>query len=232
MTQPSLPKKQQLLPKFVLQASSDKTAWEKAVRAMGYKLVAGTDEAGRGAWAGPVVAAAVIFDESINIPEIDDSKKLTPQERDSLFDLIKAQAVSFGVGIVSNNIIDEINILQASLMAMHQAIMQLKPQPDFVIVDGNAAIKMAIPQRPLIKGDSLSVSVGAASILAKVTRDRLMCDLEKTHPQFQFSRHKGYGTKLHQDEIKKFGPLPIHRHSFKPLKLLRQNIEGKNHPSL
>lgn len=176
------------------------------------------DEAGRGAWAGPVVAAAVIFKPHTFLPQIDDSKKLSPKKRDELFDVICQEAEAYGIGCISHSAIDEINILQASLMAMRQAVSQLSVKPDYLLVDGNRGIGLPIPQYTLVKGDSRSLSIGAASILAKVTRDRLMKEMEKTYPAFKFSVHKGYGTKDHLTELRSHGVLPCHRHSFEPMR--------------
>jgi len=184
--------------------------------------VAGLDEAGRGAWVGPVVAAAVVFPPFHEFPEIDDSKKLTPKKREALFDVICQQALSYGVGIISSTIIDKINILQASLKAMEVALTQLSQTPDHLLIDGNIGLDVSIPQTTLIKGDSLSLSIGAASILAKVTRDRLMVDLGKHHPHFQFAKHKGYGTTVHRLAIKEHGLIPEHRRSFEPMRSIER----------
>ncbi len=193
--------------------------WESHYWQSGHTLVAGLDEAGRGALAGPVVAAAVIFAPHSHHPEINDSKQLTAARREELFDYIIKHSLAYGIGVVPSEIIDEINVLQASLLAMKYSVAQLKTQPQFLLIDGNQCIQSTIPQKALVKGDSLSMSIGAASILAKVTRDRLMCEYEKSFPQFKFSRHKGYGTKRHQDELSSCGALAIHRRSFAPVKL-------------
>jgi len=182
--------------------------------------VAGLDEAGRGAWAGPVVAAAVIFKPFTHLPDIDDSKKLDPEKRDFLFDVILHEAVTYGVGIVSSSVIDQINILEASLLAMREAVGKLSRIPECLLVDGNRGIGLSIPQKTLIGGDGICLSIGAASIVAKVTRDRLMVQMENKYPQFGFSKHKGYGTKAHQKELEKFGPLSEHRQSFGPIRSL------------
>ena len=165
-----------------------------------------------------VVAAAVIFDPETFIPEINDSKQLKESERERLFEVIVREAIGFGVGIISSEIVDEINILQASLLAMTHALHDLKIQPDYLLVDGTQGVDFNLPQKSIVKGDSLSMSIGAASILAKVTRDRLMKVLEKDHPGFAFGKHKGYGTKEHQEELKKNGPTSIHRKSFRPIR--------------
>ncbi len=198
----------------------DQTYWEKLYWSQGFSHVAGLDEAGRGALAGPVVAAAVVLKPGSTIPGVDDSKKLTPKKREILFDVICHEALSYGVGIVSSRVIDDINILKASLSAMVQAVSCLNVVPDMLLVDGNQKVNLTIPQKTLVQGDHLSLSIGAASILAKVTRDRLMTDLEAEHVHFRFSQHKGYGTQTHLNEIKTHGVLPIHRRSFEPIRSL------------
>ncbi len=198
----------------------DKLYWERCFWSRGFKLVAGLDEVGRGCLAGPVVAAAVIFDQDTYLPEVDDSKKISPKERERLFQIIQDRALATAVAVVSSDIIDEINILQASLLAMRDAVKKMSLIPDYLLIDGNQGIKIKIPQELLIGGDSRSHSIGAASIIAKVTRDRLMCDYQKMYPQFSFSAHKGYGTKKHRDELQRHGVLPIHRKSFAPVRLL------------
>ena len=165
--------------------------------------------------AGPVVAAAVIFSSSIDIAGLDDSKKLSSKKRDELFPKIQKSAVAYGVAVVDPKVIDEINILQAARLAMKDAVNQLKPAPDLLLIDGNQKIESSLDQWAIIKGDSKSLSIAAASILAKVTRDRIMDDYHKLYPQYQFNRHKGYGTKLHRTLIQEHGPCPIHRSTFK-----------------
>ncbi len=187
--------------------------YETQAVAKGYGNIAGVDEAGCGPLAGPVVAAAVIFSDKIDIVGLDDSKKLSPKKREELFSQI--QAVAYGVAIVSREVIDEINILQASRLAMKQAVEQLQPVPDLLLIDGNQKIDSTLDQWAIVKGDSKSLSIAAASVLAKVTRDRIMEDYHKLYPQYEFHRHKGYGTKLHRTLIKKHGPCPIHRSTFK-----------------
>lgn len=198
--------------------------WESRFWDAGCQYIAGVDEAGRGALAGPVVAAAVIFKSHSHYPNIDDSKKLKAGERERLFDFIIQEALAYGIGVVSSEIIDEINILQASLLAMKQAINKMSLKPDQLLIDGNQGIKINIPQKTIIRGDSLSMSIGAGSILAKVTRDRLMCEYEKKYPQFRFSVHKGYGTRQHQQELNNNGVLPIHRKTFAPVKNAGQMV--------
>lgn len=196
----------------------DTLAWEKELWNKNILKVAGLDEAGRGAWAGPVVAAAVILKPHSSIPGIDDSKKLTPKRRDVLFDQIKDQALAYGIGIVDSATIDQVNIFQASLQAMVLAVRQMSSSPEFLLIDGQHGIQVNIPQKALVKGDSLSASIGAASILAKVTRDRLMCQLDEMHPIYQFAKHKGYGTQVHRKLLESHGMLDIHRKSFEPMK--------------
>lgn len=173
---------------------------------------------GRGPLAGPVVAAAVIFPEGVRIAGINDSKKLSPAERLVLSDQIKAQAVTAAVGIISSAEVDRFNILNASLMAMKKAVAGLSVRPDFVLIDGREKIpQLKIPQKPIIKGDGQSQSIAAASILAKLTRDRLMQELHHEFPQFGFLHNQGYATRAHQQALAKFGPCPAHRKSFSPV---------------
>jgi len=189
--------------------------FEKRAIEKGFSKIAGVDEAGRGPLAGPVVSAAVVLPSSFQIPGISDSKKSTPKKRDYLFEKIYELAVSIGIGIVDPMEIDRINILQASLMAMAMAAENLAPQPDCLLIDGIFTVSSALPQEPIPKGDGLSISIAAASIVAKVTRDRLMEQYHQYYPQFGFSRHKGYPTKAHKAAIRKYGCCPIHRRSFK-----------------
>ena len=186
----------------------------KAAR-QGFRNISGVDEAGRGPLAGPVVAAAVIFSPNIDIVDLDDSKKLSPKKREELFLEIKERATTYGVAVIGHRIIDEINILQAARLAMKQAVDQLNPIPDLLLIDGNQKIESTLDQWTIVKGDSKSLSIAAASVLAKVTRDRIMDDYHKLYPQYEFNRHKGYGTKLHRTLIQEYGPCPIHRSKFK-----------------
>jgi len=192
----------------------DTLALEQHARSRGFPLVAGVDEAGRGPLAGPVVAAAVILPEGLRIPGVDDSKKLSPETRERLFDIINAQALAVGIGTASPEMIDRINILQATLHAMQEAVLALSPRPDFILIDGISQIDSPIPQKTVKKGDSKSLSIAAASIIAKVTRDRLMRELDTIHPGYGFASHKGYGSAAHLEAIRQFGPSPIHRKSF------------------
>ena len=184
----------------------------------GYRFIAGIDEAGRGPLAGPVVASAVILPQNISIDGVDDSKKLSPEKREILFEIIKEKALSVGIGIISSKVIDEINILEATKDAMIKAVENLTIIPDLIIIDGITPIKSNIKQHTIKKGDTLSQSIASASIIAKVTRDRLMLDYDEKYPKYLFAKHKGYGTKEHLDRIREFGPSEIHRKSFRGVK--------------
>jgi len=192
--------------------------FEKEATQKGCKLIAGIDEAGRGPLAGPVVSAAVILATTFHDPEITDSKKLSPKKRERLFNKIYNRAVAVGIGIVDPVEIDRINILQASLLSMAMAVQNLDPQPDHLLIDGTFAIPSELSQQPIPKGDALSISIAAASIVAKVSRDGLMKNYHQYYPQFDFPKHKGYPTKAHKEAIRKFGFSPIHRRSFKGVK--------------
>ncbi len=184
----------------------------------GYNAICGVDEVGRGPLAGPVVAAAVIILKGIEIAGLDDSKKLTPLQRDHLFEEIAELGLPCAVGIIDHETIDRINILKASLMAMRKAVMDLRAGPDFVIVDGNFTIpNLSLPQMAIIDGDATCQAIAAASIIAKVTRDRIMDRMEGLYPSFSFAKHKGYCTSLHLEELRTHGPCDIHRRSFKPV---------------
>ncbi|MDP4117765.1 MAG: ribonuclease HII [Bacillota bacterium] len=180
----------------------------------GYDLIAGVDEAGRGPLAGPVFAGAVILPTDCAIEGIDDSKKLSEKKREELFELITEKAIAWAVASVDEKEIDEINIRNATYKAMNMAVNSLKAMPEYVIVDGDAVTNMEIPHMCVIKGDAKSRSIAAASILAKVSRDRYLMELDKQYPEYQFAKHKGYGTKLHTEMILKYGPCPIHRRTF------------------
>jgi len=188
--------------------------WEVFFQRQGFKYIAGIDEVGRGPLAGPVVAAAVILPENISIRGINDSKKLKEKERKRLFKTIQKRAISIGVGIVDHNTIDKINIAQATFAAMRLAVESLDPAPDILLIDGNCEINFSIPQKCIIKGDSKSISIAAASIIAKVIRDKIMDEFDKLLPAYKFKKHKGYGTKLHFKIIETHGLSPIHRQSF------------------
>ena len=194
----------------------DKLFYEREMTELGAQYIAGVDEVGRGPFAGPVVCAAVILPlEKKNLIEgIDDSKKLKEGERERLAELIKERAIAYKICEVDNKTIDRINILQATKLCMKQAVEGLAVEPDVVFVDGNLKVDITFPQQTLIKGDALSYSIGAASILAKVYRDRLMCEFDKIYPQYGFAQHKGYGTKMHRDAIREYGLCEIHRRTF------------------
>ena len=187
---------------------------ERECAAEGYACICGVDEAGRGPLAGPVCAAAVILPEGLEIPGLNDSKKLTDKRRRELYDVIIEKAVAYGIAFADEKEIDEINILQATYNAMERAMQQLKVKPDLALIDGNRARDFGLPVKTVVKGDSRSANIAAASILAKVTRDRLMEDLAETYPQYGFEVHKGYGTKRHYAALTEFGPCAIHRMSF------------------
>lgn len=188
--------------------------YEREPYKKGFSLIAGTDEAGRGPLAGPVVAAAVILPKDIFIKGLNDSKKLTEKKREELFDVIKKEALDIGIGMVDQNEIDKINILNAAKKAMVLAVRNLKVRPDILFVDAEKLEDQEIKQISIVKGDALSVSIAAASVIAKVTRDRLMKEIDEKYPQYGFLNHKGYGTKEHINAIKKYGICPIHRISF------------------
>ena len=188
--------------------------YEKKLYDKGIKYIAGIDEAGRGPLAGPVVAGAVILPKGKRILYVNDSKKLSEKKRDELFDVIKEEALSYGIGIVSPERIDEINILQATYEAMRTAIHKLSVTPDILLNDAVTIPMVDIKQVPIIKGDAKSQSIAAASIVAKVTRDHLMEEYDKLYPEYGFAKHKGYGTAAHIKAIKEYGPCPIHRRTF------------------
>lgn len=180
----------------------------------GYEIVCGIDEAGRGPLAGPVYAAAVILPKGYVVEGVNDSKKLSEKKRELLFDKIKNEALSYSIGTASNEEIDEINILQATFLAMRRAVDGLSIKPDIALVDGNKTPGLNIAEIAIIKGDAKSANIAAASILAKVSRDRYMLKMSEVYPDYQFEKHKGYGTKLHYEMIEKYGISPIHRKSF------------------
>lgn len=180
----------------------------------GFQIICGVDEAGRGPLAGPVCAAAVILPPNADIPGLNDSKKLSDKKRRELFPVIKEQAIAYGIAFVDHEIIDEINILQATYKAMGEAIAQLDRKPDLALIDGNRAADFGVPTETVIHGDSLSASIAAASVLAKVSRDDYMLKMAQVYPQYGFEIHKGYGTKAHYAAITEHGTCPIHRMSF------------------
>ena len=188
---------------------------ERRLWSSGRSHIAGVDEVGRGPLAGPVVAAAVILPRDFDVLGIDDSKKLSPKKREELFEVIKAKALAWAVGWVGPERIDEINILEATKEAMRQAVQGLSLQPDHVLIDGNFTVRaLSLPQTAIVKGDANSTSIAAASILAKVTRDRYMEEMDAVYPGYAFASNKGYGTKAHYDGLKAQGPTPIHRKTF------------------
>jgi ribonuclease HII len=197
---------------------------EKSYFSKGFRLIGGLDEAGRGPLAGPVVAACVVVgpDFAIDHPDLEliaDSKKLTAKKREYLFNVIKQKALAVEIGVVNNGTIDKINILQASFLAMRRAIKKLPLEPDYIVVDGGFKIpKLKTPQTAIVRGDATVWTIAAASIIAKVSRDWLMTEIDKEYPQYLFAKHKGYGTKEHMELLKKHGPCPLHRFSFSPVK--------------
>lgn len=193
---------------------SEITMWEIEDVFPDAQLICGVDEAGRGPLAGPVCAAAVVLPKHLCLPGLTDSKKLTDKKRRELFPLIQQQALAYGIGFASEAEIDEINILQATFLAMKRALAQLNCQPDLALIDGNRETDFGLPVKTVVKGDSLSANIAAASVLAKVSRDDVMVELAKTYPQYGFDIHKGYGTKAHYQALEKFGPCPAHRRSF------------------
>ncbi len=197
-----------------LKRQSELWEYEKGLKAKGYNLIAGVDEAGRGPLAGPVYAAAVILKEGAVIDGINDSKKLTEKKREELFDKIIENSVSYAISSVDEKIIDEVNILNATHIAMNDAVNKLSQKADFVLIDGNSIKNMKTPHETVVKGDAKSISIAAASILAKVARDRYITEMAEIYPEYGFQKHKGYGTKAHNDAILKYGPSPIHRKTF------------------
>lgn len=191
--------------------------YENQAQQRGYGVIAGVDEAGRGPLAGPVVAAAVVLPEDFDVAGIHDSKAMTAKSRDKAFDKIMAGSDAVGVGIVGQEIIDEINILKATHRAMRAALSDIKVPIDYILVDGLPVPDLPAPSQAIVKGDAKSVSISAASIVAKVTRDRIMIEYDKKYPQYGFASHKGYGSRAHMEALKKYGPCPCHRRSFAPV---------------
>lgn len=209
------PENLKLFPTHACQSPGDPFYYETRARDSGYKLVAGVDEAGRGPLAGPVVAAAVILPVGIRLSGVKDSKQMTARARSEAFDTIRHAALTSGIGVVSVSYIEKFNILQASLEAMSRAIRALDPQPEIILVDGIHAVPIPITQKCLKKGDQLSRSISAASVLAKVYRDRIMVCCHRMYPDYGFDKHKGYGTRQHLEALKQLGPCPVHRLTFK-----------------
>lgn len=193
---------------------TDMWSIEDGYFAQGIHVICGVDEAGRGPLAGPVCAAAVILPAHLDLPGLTDSKKLTDKRRRELFPLIKEQAIAYGIGLASEQEIDEINILQATFLAMERALAQLSVRPELALIDGNREKDFGLPVKTVVKGDSLSANIAAASILAKVTRDDMMLELAKQYPEYGFDIHKGYGTKAHYEALRTYGASPVHRNSF------------------
>ena len=187
---------------------------EDSIYSEGFSLLAGVDEAGRGPLAGPVCAAACILPRNLEIPGLNDSKKLSSQKREALYDVIIKSAVSYGIAFATVEEIESLNILNATFLAMNRALSQLSPQPALALIDGNRNSGISIPSRCVVKGDSLCADIAAASVLAKVTRDRYMLTMAEQYPEYGFEKHKGYGTAQHYAAIRQFGPSPIHRPSF------------------
>lgn len=202
---------------FSNELECDLLFFERSSREAGYTCIAGLDEAGRGPLAGPVVAAAVVLPDGLLIPGLIDSKQVPEQERERLFEVILSRAVCYGVGIADEQTIDEVNILQATIIAMERALQALNPQPDYLLLDAISLPRVLLPQKPLIKGDCRSHSIAAASILAKVTRDRMMMALHEKYPRYNFQKHKGYGTKEHLSLLREHGPCDAHRKTFNPV---------------
>ena len=192
--------------------------YERQAHEEGCGIVAGVDEAGRGPLAGPVSVAAVILPHELYLPHLNDSKKLSPKLREELFEAISEKAIAIGTALVDAATIDRVNIYQATINGMYEAVFALQPQPEKVLIDAVRLELLPMPSLSIIKGDAKSASIAAASIIAKVTRDRLMDEYDREYPQYGFSRHKGYGTQEHIEAIRKYGPCPIHRKSFEPIK--------------
>ena len=196
----------------------DLLKYEKELYNQGINLIGGVDEAGRGPLVGPVVAACVILPKNYDLPGLNDSKQLTDKKRDKFYDIIMKDAISVGVGIVDAAKIDEINILEASRLAMKLAIEDMKVKPEFLLSDAMKLTNIDIPYKDIVHGDALSLSIAAGSVIAKVKRDRMMYELDKKYPEYGFAKHKGYPTKLHLENIKKYGLLDNYRLSYKPVK--------------
>ena len=188
--------------------------YENQARSEGFRVVCGIDEAGRGPLAGPVFAAAVVLPADFSVQGVDDSKKLTPKKREELFGRIEASASAYGIGFATEQEIDQINILQATFLAMRRAFEKLGVRPELALVDGNRVPSLGVETCTIVHGDALSESIAAASILAKVSRDRLMLEIDRIYPQYGFAAHKGYGTAFHVEMLKKYGPCPVHRKTF------------------
>ena len=191
--------------------------YERELYDKGYELIGGVDEAGRGPLVGPVVAACVILPKNYKLEGLNDSKQLTEKKRDKYYDIIMKEAISVGVGVVDSKTIDEINILEASRLAMKLAIDDMKIKPQYVLSDAMKLTNIDIPYKDIVHGDALSLSIAAGSVIAKVTRDRMMYELDKKYPQYGFAKHKGYPTKAHMEALEKYGPLENYRFTYKPV---------------
>jgi ribonuclease HII len=198
-----------------MRVAREMSGFERAARSMGHRVIAGIDEAGRGPLAGPVIAAAVILPPEYDHPDINDSKKLSSRQRERLYEMIQRDAVAVGIGVSEAPVIDAVNILQATLAAMKEAVLNLSAHPDYLLIDGLNRISLSIPQETIIRGDSRSISVASASIMAKVSRDRIMEMYHRQFPQYNFLKNKGYGTREHREAIARYGRCKIHRRSFR-----------------
>ena len=196
----------------------DLLAYEKELYQNGYELICGCDEAGRGPLVGPVVAGAVILPKNYQLEGLTDSKKLSEKKREKFFEIIKKDAIAYGIGIVSPQVIDEINIYEASRLAMKEAIKDMKVKPDYVITDAMPMPGYEIPVKSIIKGDAKSITIAAASVLAKVTRDHILYEMDREHPEYEFARHKGYPTKRHLELLKLYGPTKDYRFTYGPVR--------------
>lgn len=201
-------------------------AYEQDLYNKGYTLIAGVDEAGRGPLVGPVVAAAVILPQNYSLEGLNDSKQLSEKQREKFYDILWQDAISIGVSVVSAQTIDEINILEASRLAMNEALDNLKVKPEYILTDA-MKLKRDVPVLPIIHGDALSLSIAAASVIAKVTRDRIMVEFGKKHPEYEFAKHKGYPTKKHLELIKKYGIIEEYRKTYKPVKEVLEGSSNK-----
>ena len=205
-------------------AQVDMWGFDEGIRQDGYRRIAGVDEAGRGCLAGPVVAAAVVLPHEFRDGRIRDSKQLSASARELLFEVIAKNALGYGIGVVAPEMIDSINILRAALLAMAKAVQQLSKPPEIVLVDGNQRMPGTIPQVTVKGGDNKSLSIASASIIAKVYRDRLMCELEVKYPGYGFASNKGYGTRSHVSALNRLGPCPVHRRSFAPVRRAGEHL--------
>lgn len=211
----SPPENLSLFPEGIEPGEPNPFRYEAMVRKAGYAMIAGLDEAGRGPLAGPVVAAAVILPGEVDLPGVRDSKKMTPHAREKAFELIQRDSTAVSIAVVSHTYIDTHNILNAALEAMKRAVLTLEPRPAFLLVDGIQPVPVRLPQKCLKKGDQRSMSISAASVMAKVYRDRIMRNYHRLFPQYGFEQNKGYGTRYHLDALKRFGPCPFHRLTFR-----------------